>query len=90
MPEIFNEVLSRELLQVAGQDKAKDLNEAIVGALEDTCPKVMKSKKAIPWWNKTLTRRRARVRKSRAKFQRCGNPDRRAVLQGEYRRQRNV
>lgn len=49
MPEILNEVLSRKLLQVAGQDKAKDLNEAIVGALEDTCPKVMKFKKAIPW-----------------------------------------
>lgn len=34
MPEMFNEALSRRLLQDIGHDKAKVLNDAIEGALD--------------------------------------------------------
>lgn len=88
-PERFNEVLSRKLMREYGHVGAAVLNDAIERALEETCPKVVKAKKGVPWWNPSLTRQRAKVRRLRARMQRCGDPGRRRALQEDFRRLRN-
>lgn len=75
--ERYNEELNWKLPLVVGPDKARKLDEAIFVALEVTCSKIVKAKKTVPWWSGTLTRMRSEVRKSRARYQRCGDPNRR-------------